>query len=251
MSADFNPCGAERFLKNTDRPVSFLRKMQELQFSIRLQGETQLMILSSSHWRNCVKLCYKISIPLCEDSLVTSLIPTPAIPTPALSEAIAHFFNRSAGEWRSERRYYTLPDGTTKEMVSFITISFLPQGCDSLRQLAKLHGLADETIMTCGTEVTWDSEDSVSGQKQSTGSTLFGAWGDLLFRDRGFATTKPITAKYSMTNPETLCLKTEYKGSVFEEEVKLVGQNYRTRQTIISRAGEQQMIGQYLEKRKI
>ena len=103
--------------------------------------------------------------------------------------------------------------------------------------------------MTCGTEVTWDSKDSVSGQKQSQGSTLFGVWGDLLYRDRGFATTKPITAKYTMTNPETLALRTEYKGSVFEEEVKLVGQNYRTRQTIISRAGEQQMIGQYLEKR--
>jgi hypothetical protein len=36
---------------------------------------------------------------------------------------------------------------------------------------------------------------------------------------------------------------------VFEEELKLIGENYRTRQTIISRAGEQQMIGQYLEKR--
>jgi hypothetical protein len=36
---------------------------------------------------------------------------------------------------------------------------------------------------------------------------------------------------------------------VFEEEIKLIGEKYRTRQTIISRAGEQQMIGQYLEKR--
>jgi CpeS-like protein len=171
------------------------------------------------------------------------------IQTSSLSEAIASFFDRSTGEWRSERRYYTLPDGDTKEMVSFITIRFLPQGCEQLQHLAQLHELADKTVMTCGTEVTWDSEDSVSGRKQSQGSTLFGAWGDLLYRDRGFATTKPITAKYSMTNPDTLCLRTEYKGSVFEEEVKLIGQSYRTRQTIISRAGEQQMIGQYLEKR--
>jgi len=36
---------------------------------------------------------------------------------------------------------------------------------------------------------------------------------------------------------------------VFEEELKLIGREYRTRQTIISCAGEQQMIGQYLEKR--
>jgi hypothetical protein len=46
-----------------------------------------------------------------------------------------------------------------------------------------------------------------------------------------------------------MCLKTEYGGNAFEEEIKLVGSQYRTRQTIISRAGEEQMIGQYLEKR--
>lgn len=162
---------------------------------------------------------------------------------------IAEFFLRSVGQWRSERRYYTLPDGKTKEVVSFITIRFLEQGCDELRQLARLHQLTDETLMTCGAEVTWDSADSGSGRKQSRGSTLFGASATILYRDRGFATTEPITAQYHFTNPETLCLRTEYKGSVFEEELKLVGQRYRTRQTIISRAGEQQMIGQYLEKR--
>lgn len=31
---------------------------------------------------------------------------------------VAEFFRRSAGQWRSERRYYTLPDGETQEMVS-------------------------------------------------------------------------------------------------------------------------------------
>ncbi|MBD3882767.1 phycobiliprotein lyase [Phormidium tenue FACHB-886] len=162
---------------------------------------------------------------------------------------IAAFFQRSAGQWRSERRYYTLPDGETKEMVSLISIRYLEQGCSELRKLAQLHHLEDETIMTCGAEVIWNSEDSVSGKKQSRGSTLFGAKGSILFRDRGFATPKPVTAEFYFTNPETLCLRTEYNDSMFEEELKLVGQQYRTRQTIISRAGEQQMIGQYLEKR--
>ncbi|MGV2387698.1 MAG UNVERIFIED_CONTAM: phycobiliprotein lyase [Microcystis novacekii LVE1205-3] len=39
---------------------------------------------------------------------------------------------------------------------------------------------------------------------------------------------------YTFPNPSTLCLRTEYAGSVFEEEIKLIGQQYRTRQTIIS-----------------
>lgn len=162
---------------------------------------------------------------------------------------ISKFFRRSAGQWRSERRYYTLPEGETKEMVSNITIRLLQQGCDELCHLADLHGLSDRQSMICGAEVTWDSTDSVSGKKQSKGLTLFGALGDVLYRDRGFATSKPVTANFYFPNPETLCLRTEYKGSVFEEELKLIGQQYRTRQTIISREGEQQMIGQYLEKR--
>lgn len=162
---------------------------------------------------------------------------------------IVGFFQQSAGRWQSERRYYTLPEGDTKEMVSFITVEFLEQGCPDLRHLAQLHGFGDQNALICGAKVTWESHDSVSGRKQSRGSTLFGALGDVLYRDRGFATTKPVTAAYYFTNPQTLHLKTEYKGSSFEEEIKLVGQQYRTRQTIISRAGEQQMIGQYLEKR--
>jgi hypothetical protein len=162
---------------------------------------------------------------------------------------IAAFFRKSVGNWRSERRYYTLPNGDTKEVVSLITIRFLEQGCDELLQLQQLHELPDEMSLTCGALVSWKSSDSVTGKKQSEDSTVFGVLGNILYRDRGFATSKPITAQFYFTNPQTLCLRTEYQGSVFEEELKLVGENYRTRQTIISRAGEQKMIGQYLEKR--
>lgn len=169
--------------------------------------------------------------------------------TDSESLKVAEFFQKSAGKWRSQRRYYTLPDGETKEMVSLITIRFLEQRCAELQQLAQLHELSDPVALTCGAHVAWESTDSVSGRKQSKGSTLFGVLGTTLYRDRGFATSKPVTADYYFTNPQTMCLRTEYNGSVFEEELKLIGSNYRTRQTIISRAGEQQMIGQYLEKR--
>jgi CpeS-like protein len=161
---------------------------------------------------------------------------------------VAKFFRVSAGNWLSERRYYTLPDGDTQEVVSEIAIEFLAAGCPELQELARLHGL-DDLALTCGSKIEWDSKDSVTGKKASRGSTLFGALGNILYRDRGFATPKPITAIYHFPHPDTLCLKTEYQGSVFEEEVKLVGDKYRTRQTIISRAGEQVTIGQYLEKR--
>nr|WP_199290396.1 phycobiliprotein lyase [Leptolyngbya sp. FACHB-36] len=179
-------------------------------------------------------------------SSVTSLLQL----TQATQEPqIVKFFQQSEGTWRSERRYYTLPDGETKEVVSIITVRFLPQGCPELIRLAQMHELEDETAMICGSEVTWDGKNSASGRRESRGSTLFGALGTTLYRDRGYATLKPITAQFYFPTSQTLCLRTEYDGSVFEEELKLIGQQYRTRQTIISRAGEQQMIGQYLEKR--
>lgn len=162
---------------------------------------------------------------------------------------IAEFFQQSVGQWRSERRYYTLPSGETKEVVSFITIRYLEQGSPELIHLASLHGLPEATLLVCGAAVTWDSQAAATERRESQGATLFGALGSILYRDRGFATPKPVTADYHFSSPQTLCLRTEYNSSVFEEELKLVGTLYRTRQTIISRAGEQQMIGQYLEKR--
>jgi hypothetical protein len=164
-------------------------------------------------------------------------------------QAIADFFRRSEGKWYSERRYYTLPDGPIAEMVSDISVRFLEPGSEELVKLAELHGSSDPHALICGTFVRWESSNSVSNRKQSRGSSIFGAAGDTLYRDRAFVTPKPITARFYLPNPQTLCLRTEYNGSVFEEELKLIGDRYRTRQTIISRAGEQQTIGQYLEKR--
>jgi CpeS-like protein len=178
---------------------------------------------------------------------VTSFLP---LTQTAAESSIAEFFQRSQGNWRSERRYYTLPEGETQEMLSLITVRYLEPGSPELLHLAQLHELEPSQSLTCGTEVTWDSQDSVSGRRKSRGSTLFGAKGMVLYRDRGFATPKPVTADFYFPNPQTLCLKTEYNDSMFEEELKLIGQQYRTRQTIISRAGEQLMIGQYLEKRQ-
>lgn len=167
----------------------------------------------------------------------------------ASESQISEFFHESAGKWRSQRRYYTLPAGETKEMESIVTINFLEQGCDELQKLAQMHDLPDAGSFFCGAAVAWESTDVLKARKESQGSTLFGAMGNTLCRDRGFAISKPVTAQYYFSNPKTLCLRTEYNGSLFEEELKLIGSKYRTRQTIISRAGEQLMIGQYLEKR--
>jgi CpeS-like protein len=168
----------------------------------------------------------------------------------ALQSLAVEFFRKSEGNWNSQRRYYTLDKEVEPEEVeSFLTVSFIEQGAPELVELAQSHELENLEALVCGTKVTWKSNYRKESRKPVTGSTIFGILGDKLYRDRGFATPKPIIAVCSFTNPNIMCLRTEYNGSVFEEEIKLVGSKYRTRQTIISRAGEEITIGQYLEKR--
>ena len=159
------------------------------------------------------------------------------------------FFRDTAGDWRSERRYYTLKSGETQAVVSQITIKFLEASAPELLQLAELHQLGSDRPLICGTTVTWESDYVGTGKKPVVGSTIFGVRGTTLYRDRGFATSKPVTAQYHFNDNRTLVLKTQYNDSSFEEEIRLIGQRYRTRQTVISRSGEEIMIGQYLETR--
>ncbi|MGF1568461.1 MAG: phycobiliprotein lyase [Nodosilinea sp.] len=162
---------------------------------------------------------------------------------------VQEFFRESAGGWRSERRYYTLKNGDVQEVVSQLQIEFLAAGAESLIRLATLHQLDPQQPLLCGTAVAWESDYVGTGKKPVVGSTVFGVQGITLYRDRGFATPKPVTAQYFFHDSRTMHLKTAYNDSSFEEEIKLIGQRYRTRQTVISRAGEEIMIGQYLETR--
>ncbi len=169
---------------------------------------------------------------------------------PATLEALAtQFFQDSAGDWHSQRRYYSLDDGETQEVTSLLTVRFVTADSPELAQLAALHHLDPAEAFVCGSQVTWESTYVGSAKKPLTGSTLFGVRGNVLYRDRGFATSKPVTATFYFPNPRTMGLHTEYNNSSFDEELKLIGKQYRTRQTIIARAGQAQAIGQYLEKR--
>lgn len=161
--------------------------------------------------------------------------------------AMEDYFQRSQGQWHSQRRYYTLKSGDVQEVISTIGVTSLSQGDHDLLELAALHQL--DVALLCGACVTWHSQYQGPEGKTQSGRTVFGVLGDRLYRDSGFATRKPVVAQFQLRDADTLVLRSEYGGSSFEEECRLVGQQYRTRQTIISRAGEEIMIGQYLEQR--
>lgn len=168
----------------------------------------------------------------------------------AIESLAVDYFQKSQGKWKSQRRYYMLKqESEPQEVESILTVEYLTQNSPELIELANLHELEQASVLICGSKVTWSSNYTNRDRKASEGETIFGVAANKMYRDRGFATNKPVIATYAFTNPETLCLSTKYQGSSFEEEVKLVGSNYRTRQTIISRAQQEVTIGQYLETR--
>lgn len=166
-----------------------------------------------------------------------------------VSQLACEFFVRSAGRWLSQRRYYTLSVHEPQESETTIDIDFLPAGHPELVTLARAHDVPEDVLLA-GTKIRWESRYLTATRKPSVGETTIGVGVDgLLYRDRSFSSPKPVTADLTFIDPETMRLVTVSGQSRFEEEIKLVGSKHRTRQTIASRAGEEVLIGQYLETR--
>lgn len=159
------------------------------------------------------------------------------------------FFQETAGRWHSERRYYTLKSDKLQEGVSLLDIQFLEPDSLELIQLAQMHQLGRDQFFICGAKVDWDSQDAQTAQPTSRGSCIFGIYHDTLYRDRSFAKQQPLVSTYRLPQDRTFVFRTEYDGSLFEEECRLIGTCYRTRQLIAFRSGEAEMVGQYFEKR--
>ena len=169
--------------------------------------------------------------------------------TESVSSLAHRFFERSAGRWLSQRRYYTPNVHNPQEVESTLTIEMLATDHPDLIALTAAHHL-DAGALRSGVHIRWESCYLTATRKPSLGATTIGVGDDdLLYRDRGFSSPEPVTAVVNFINPETMRLVTTYGNSVFEEEIKLIGDKYRTRQTIATRAGEEVLIGQYLETR--
>ncbi|HLO84613.1 MAG TPA: phycobiliprotein lyase [Nostocaceae cyanobacterium] len=161
---------------------------------------------------------------------------------------IKDFLKASDGKWCSERRYYALPNGKIRDIKKTVSMKFLDEGCTELIDLAQLHQLDQTACMECGSYVEWNGVDLETGEEGTKRWTVLGTIGDTMYFGRNFPVPRLVIAKFYFRDPQTIYLWTEENGSLFEEELKFIGKQYRTRQTVISRAGQQQMIAQYLEK---
>ena len=78
----------------------------------------------------------------------------------------SHILQQSSGMWESKRRYYTLKNNETQEVVSVLTNQFLEQGSPELLRLAELHQLDDPNDIICGIRSSWESTYLIPSQRK-------------------------------------------------------------------------------------
>ena len=130
------------------------------------------------------------------------------------------WFERSVGEWKSSRRYLY---GKKRKPGNYDT-SFSVD-------------VEDNKV-----KVSWDG-DASSGEMNMIVD------GHMLRRDRGYSTPDPTDSAMSMIDHNTVVFITSYDGQTFREEIRLLNDDVRLRQTVCTEDGVITLVGQYFEER--
>lgn len=170
-------------------------------------------------------------------------------PSIAIEHEITDFLQSSQGWWYSRRRYHYLTgDGSTQDISSNLSITYLEGGTDELHTLSRMFLDSDAAPeFICGAILTWDSVDSEC-MPVSSGRIVMGATAEQLYRDHGYATRSSVISDYTVCGPQ-LVLSSSYGGNSYLETIRLLDAEHRTRQTEAYRNGNLTMVGQYMEQR--
>jgi len=133
------------------------------------------------------------------------------------------FLRRTCGSWTSERRYLFAPKLKPVNMTTEFTIS---------------EGNRGKFV------VDW--------QGQTEGQMILTLDGDTLHRSRDYFGDGANSSKIEVIDNDCIVMRTEYDGTRFREEVRLIEEDcYRLRQTVgySLETGQLVLAGQYFETR--
>ena len=133
------------------------------------------------------------------------------------------WFLRCQGDWKSYRRYLSLPAYRDDSYSTEFSI----------------------TVDNENVNITWNGDVS-SGDMNLTID------GDVLHRDIGYFSDEPNDSKLTRLDKDTVVLHSAYDGMEFREEIRLLDDdNHRLRQTVGYRKGKPFLVGQYWEERQV
>jgi hypothetical protein len=154
------------------------------------------------------------------------------------------FFQKSSGNWKSQRTTHHLAFRRSETGESNIQVTDLPATDPRVIEICQMHDY-DPAKSIGGAYVTW--EGSMGWDKEDedhTGSTIFalvptdevGREGVLL-RERGYAEIVPVIGQYSMDADDSLVLITEYDSMSVIERFSFPNSDLRIRTSTVKRFG--------------
>jgi hypothetical protein len=154
------------------------------------------------------------------------------------------FFQRSAGNWRSQRTTHHLPFRRAESGGSQIEVEFLEAEDPKIREICQMHDVDPQSAIG-GAFVSWDGSMAWDKDDENhEGTTVFALIPDAtdprkgkLLRERGYAEIVPVAGEYEMDEEDGLVLITEYETMSIVERFWFVNPNLRLRSSTVKRFG--------------
>lgn len=154
------------------------------------------------------------------------------------------FFQRSAGQWRSQRTTHHLPFRRAETGGSQINVESLAADHPKIIEICQMHEV-DPTLAVGGAFVSWDGSMAWDKEDENhEGTTVFALIPDpqnprkgSLLRERGYAEIVPVAGLYEMDQEDGLVLITEYETMSIIERFWFVNPNLRLRTSTVQRFG--------------
>lgn len=154
------------------------------------------------------------------------------------------FFQRSAGQWRSQRTTHHLAFQRAEMGDSDISVVTLEARHPSVVELCQLHGIdadlaAGGALINWEGRMKWDQEDE--NHKGSTVMAIVPDPGDgrqgRLLRERGYAEEMPVAGHFFIDEEDGLNLVTEYDTMSAIERFWFASPDLRLRSSTVKRFG--------------
>lgn len=143
------------------------------------------------------------------------------------------FMRRTAGNWKSNRRYIYLDNNKISNLCSDLTVDFVEESNEDFQvNLSWKTSNEKNKLVSEGTMITVGNETELK-------------------RNVGYMTSDATVCSVNMIDNDCVVFNTEYNGMRFREEIRLVeNDSIRLRQTLGFRNEKELfLVGQYLENR--
>jgi hypothetical protein len=154
------------------------------------------------------------------------------------------FFEKSGGQWRSQRTTHHLAFRQAEMGSSDIEVTTLTANDPKVIEICKMHEI-DPSLAAGGAFVTWDGAMAWDKDDENhKGSTVFAIVPDAdnprkgrMLRERGYAEIVPVVGRFEMDEEDALILITEYETMSTIERFWFPSPNLRMRTSAVKRFG--------------